>query len=151
MVRDKKGFTLVEMMVVIAILGILLATSIPVYRTWQQRAYGSEAALMLKQLINAEISYYLEHEEFFQAGNRLLVWHDMVDPPGARELIEQKLNISIPQGHLIDYDLYAEEDLFFLVIRSHGGFNLFKGAPEIYAALNKNGDVRIEYAQKPGN
>ena len=151
MICRKKGFTLIELMVTIAIVGILVATAVPVYHTWQQRARGSEAAIMLKQLINAEIAYYLEHDEFFQTGARISIWHDMVDPPGADELVKQNLNILIPQGHFINYDLYAEGDLFYLVISSHGDFNLFKDSSEIYAELNKNGDVRIEYAQKPGS
>lgn len=149
MFGSKKGFTLVELMVTIVIVGILIASAVPVYHTWRNRAYGSEAVIMLKQLINAEIAYYLEHDEFFQAGGRISIYHDSMDPPDADELIRKNLNISIPQGHLINYELYAMDDLFYLVISSHGNFNLFKNASEVYAELNKDGKVRIEFAQKP--
>ena len=73
----------------------------------------------------------------------------MVDPPGADEKIKQNLNISIPRGHFIDYDLYAEGNLFYLVMSAHGDFNLFKDTPQIYASLDKDGNVKIEYAKKP--
>lgn len=147
--RNKKGFTLVELMVVVSITGILMATAIPVYHTWQQRAYGSEAAIMLKQLVNAEISYYLEHDKFYDSGKPLSIYHDTMIPSNADELVFQNLNISIPQGHFINYDLYAEDELFYLVISSHGSFKLFKDAPQIYATLDKNGTVTIEYATVP--
>ena len=149
--RNGKGFTLVELMVTLAIVGILFATAIPVYRTWQQRAYGSEAAIMLKQLINAQIAYYLDRDVYFKEGERLSVRHDSEEPAGAVEDIYENLNILIPQGHFIDYDLYSEGDSFFLIISSSpaAGFDIFKDTPQIYAELDKDGKITIEYARKP--
>jgi type IV pilus assembly protein PilA len=58
--RRQSGFTLVELLVVIAILGILAVTAMPFYQTWTQRAYGSQATLMMKSLVDGQIMYYLE-------------------------------------------------------------------------------------------
>ena len=149
--RSRKGFTMVELLVTLAIIGILFATAVPVYRTWQQRAFGSEAEIMLKQLINSEIAYYLEHDVYFKEGERLSVWHDSEEPAGAAKDISDNLNVLIPQGHYIDYDLYSEGDSFFLIISSSpaAGFDIFKDTPQIYAQLDKDGNVTIEYARKP--
>ncbi len=151
MVRSKKGFTLVELMVTIAIVGILVATAVPVYHTWQQRAYGSEAAIMLKQLINAEIAYYLENDEFYPNNYSIEIFHDgNTNPDGAVDMVGKNLNIEIPQRHFIDYVLTGDNvnGTFFITITSQGNFDLFKGTSQIYATLDKDGKSEVFYAAK---
>ena len=68
--KKSSGFTLIELMIVIAILGILSASSVRLYGTYRQRATGTEARIMVKQILEAEIAYFLEHETFFPAVGR---------------------------------------------------------------------------------
>jgi prepilin-type N-terminal cleavage/methylation domain-containing protein len=147
MALNKKGFTLVEMMVVFAIIGILVATAIPAYNVIRQRIYGSEAKVMLNQIINAQIAYYLENNKYFgEEGKSLCVYHDGEAPGGARKLIYDNLHLEIPQGHYVDYDLRVDKDTFILVMNTHGDadFTLFKGSSTLVAVLDKDGKVVID-------
>jgi type II secretory pathway pseudopilin PulG len=95
-------------MVVIAIVGALSATAMPLYRTYQQRAYGSEASFMMKKLLDAQIIYYLEHNKFFPENNTPVIIFAN-DAPTKAEFgqIYNALKISIPSGHPLDYDIRA--------------------------------------------
>lgn len=43
--RDQKGFTLIELMIVVAIVGILAAVALPAYQTYAQRTRFTEVIL----------------------------------------------------------------------------------------------------------
>jgi type IV pilus assembly protein PilE len=64
LLRDERGFSLTEMLVVIVIIGLLAALAIPKFLTVTTKAKTTEAKLMLKQVYNLQLSYYLENDVY---------------------------------------------------------------------------------------
>jgi len=68
--RDEKGFTLIELMIVIAIIGILAAIAIPQFAAYRVRAYNSSANADLRNLCTAQEAYFVD-EQTYAANGRL--------------------------------------------------------------------------------
>src|SRR5512134_1468848 len=62
--KNKKGFTLIELMIVVAIIGILAAIAIPNFLKFQAKSKQSEAKTNLKAVFTAETSYFGENNTY---------------------------------------------------------------------------------------
>ncbi|HEX4382481.1 MAG TPA: prepilin-type N-terminal cleavage/methylation domain-containing protein [Myxococcales bacterium] len=60
----KKGFTLIELMIVVAIIGILAAIAIPNFIKFQARSKQSEAKANLKAMFTAEKAFVQEKDRY---------------------------------------------------------------------------------------
>jgi prepilin-type N-terminal cleavage/methylation domain-containing protein len=62
--KDQKGFSLVELMVVVAIIGILAALAVPRFQTFQAKARQSEAKTNLSHIYTLEQAYHGENTAY---------------------------------------------------------------------------------------
>ncbi len=59
-----KGFTLIELMVVVSIIGILAAVAIPNYQKYQSRARQTEVKIALAAITTAERSFFVNSTSY---------------------------------------------------------------------------------------
>jgi prepilin-type N-terminal cleavage/methylation domain-containing protein len=64
----REGFTLIEIMIVVALIGILAAIAIPSYTTYQARSRRAEAFTNVFAIIQTSDAYYAEYQTYVTTG-----------------------------------------------------------------------------------
>lgn len=61
---SQQGFSLVELMIVVAIIGVLAALAVPRFQTFQAKAKASESRTSLAHIYTLEQSYYGDNDMY---------------------------------------------------------------------------------------
>jgi prepilin-type N-terminal cleavage/methylation domain-containing protein len=62
--HHNRGFTLIEMMITVAIIGILAAIALPAFQNYQNRSRRSEAYSNLGAIVKLEKTYFTEYNSY---------------------------------------------------------------------------------------
>jgi len=95
--KSNQGFSLIELMVVVAIIGILSVVGVPKYQMFKAKAIIAEAKSALSDIYTLEQAYYLDKDMYASVGES--DWGDPdKNPIGFVPAPEQKYKYSITVG-----------------------------------------------------
>ncbi len=97
--KDQKGFTLIELMIVIAIIGILAAIAIPQFSAYRRRSYNAAAQSDLRNAATAQEAYYVDEETYTSAITNLVGTYGLYT--------SEKVSFTTVSGDVTSYTMCA--------------------------------------------
>jgi type IV pilus assembly protein PilE len=73
---NKKGFSLIELVIVIVIIGILTVIAMPIYRGYAKKAMATEGKSLLGAVLTAQKVYFSEFNRFVTGTQSVLLGID---------------------------------------------------------------------------
>jgi type IV pilus assembly protein PilA len=140
--RDKKGFTLIELMIVVAIIAILAAIAIPNFLKFQAKSKQSEARTMLTGIYEAEMAYFATEN----------VFHTSATEVGFEPASDPKFYTAWGIVDASDYGFTATAHGNIDRDPAHDRWYEYECSREPYNVWNDVGDIdRTGWIQTPGN
>ncbi|WP_083774439.1 type IV pilin protein [Desulfurivibrio alkaliphilus] len=154
--KGQGGFTLVELMIVVAIIGILAAVAIPQFAQYRIRGFNSSALSDVRNLTTAQ-------EAFFADWLRYAVTHeaadvtevkatgDLLEGPSTGAMVlaqwarqaHQQLPLAIGNGVVMQADVIPATAVSYVAISKHLQGNTMYGATNTSTAIHRDQETLV--------
>jgi prepilin-type N-terminal cleavage/methylation domain-containing protein len=96
----QKGFTLIELMIVIAIIGILATVAIPQFASYRARGFDSGTMSDIRNISTAQEAYHIDNKTY----------------AGSLEVLQGAANVSLTNGVSVSF---SKSDSSFTLVGYH--------------------------------
>ncbi|MDQ6994341.1 MAG: prepilin-type N-terminal cleavage/methylation domain-containing protein [Mariprofundaceae bacterium] len=104
--KHSHGFTLIELMIVVAIIGILAAIAMPQFSAYRTKAFNSSAISDLRNIATGEEAYYVDHGTYVNLPPIVGFSASLANLPGVR--LSKNICAKVSNATAIDFTLQTE-------------------------------------------
>jgi len=104
--KASQGFTLIELMIVVAIIGILAAIAIPQFSAYRTKAFNSSALSDLRNIATGEEAYYVDQQVYVNLPAIVGFSASLANLPGVR--LSKNICAKVSNATAVDFTLQTE-------------------------------------------
>lgn len=97
-----KGFTLIELMIVVVIIGILSSIALPSYQQYTMRANRTDGMSAIQMLLDAQERYYADHISYTADLTKLGLSDPYITPEGKYSIKAAVCSSAIPLSRCVE-------------------------------------------------